>query len=109
MKCPTGSAGELQDAGFDLRSALGTDWCWIADNSDLMVVGPDWETSKGTFSEIACHQALGLPVYNCDEFVQALRLGDELPTPLPSLMKTMDKMEHQLKLVYAKGGYVWNH
>lgn len=86
MKCPNGSIEESAAAGFDLRTALGTDWCWIADNSDALVVGPDWRTSKGTFSEIACHQALGLPVYKYDEFVQALRLGDDLPDALPSLM-----------------------
>jgi Domain of unknown function (DUF4406) len=108
MHCPNGSVEESEAAGFDLRSALGTDWCWIADNSDVMVVGPDWRSSKGTFSEVACHQALRLPVYEYDEFVQAMRLGDDLPTPMSSLMKTMDKMKQQLKLAYADGGRTWN-
>jgi hypothetical protein len=84
MLCPNGSSEEALAAGFDLRTALGIDWCWIADNSEALVIGPLWRTSKGTLSEIACHQALNLPVFYYDDFVQALRLGD-MPNPMPPL------------------------
>jgi hypothetical protein len=63
MACPNGTTEEATAAGFNLRAALGADWKWIADNSNGLIVGPDWHTSKGTISEIACHQALGLPVW----------------------------------------------
>jgi hypothetical protein len=55
---------------FSRRMALTTDWNWIGQHSDLMVVGPDWKNSTGTISEIACHQALGLPVYEFESFVR---------------------------------------
>jgi hypothetical protein len=63
MLCPNGTAEEAIAAGFDLRVALASDWQWIAENSTGLIIGPDWSSSKGTISEIACHQALGLPVW----------------------------------------------
>lgn len=64
MLCPDGVPRE----GFDRRRTLKADWSWIADNSDGLVIGPDWESSTGTLSEIACHQALGLPVWESRVF-----------------------------------------
>lgn len=69
MKCPSGSKEEAEAAGFVLRDALGADWKYISEHSDGLVIGPDWRTSKGTISEIACHQALGLPVWEWDLFL----------------------------------------
>ncbi len=69
MKCPGGSQEEALAAGFNLRKALGADWAWIAANSDCLVVGPQWEDSPGTISEIACHQALRLPVWEFEVFL----------------------------------------
>lgn len=63
MSCPNGTPEEALAAGFVLRKALRADWEWISRNSDGLVIGPDWRTSRGTISEIACHQALGLPVW----------------------------------------------
>ncbi len=61
---------ELAAAGFDRRAALLSDWTWIGKVSNGMVVGPDWETSPGTISEIACHQALFLPVWPAKIFFE---------------------------------------
>jgi hypothetical protein len=68
-----GLAGNEDEAiarGFDRRRTLGLDWAWIAANSDGCVVGPDWPRSMGTKSEIACHQALGLPVWAFGDFMK---------------------------------------
>lgn len=76
MKCPGGTIEEAAEAGFNLREALQSDWEWIARYSNGLVIGPDWSTSKGTISEIACHQALGLPVWEVNQLFQALSFGD---------------------------------
>jgi hypothetical protein len=68
LLCPTGSAEEAKAAGFNAREALGADWAWIAEHSDGLVIGPDWAKSPGTISEIACHQALKLPVWEAGTF-----------------------------------------
>ena len=68
MLCPNGSEEEATLLGFDRRRALGADWLWISTYSNGLVIGPDWERSTGTMSEIACHQALGLPVWEVSEF-----------------------------------------
>lgn len=68
MHCPNGSSEEAEAAGFVARDALGADWLWIARSSDAMIVGPDWHDSPGTISEIACHQALRLPVWEFPVF-----------------------------------------
>lgn len=65
----TGSEEEAVARGFDRRRTLGLDWAWIAANSDACVVGPLWAASMGTKSEIACHQALGLPVWEFVDFI----------------------------------------
>jgi hypothetical protein len=70
MKCPMGSVEESKAAGFDLVAALSADWDWIAYHSDFLIVGPDWRTSKGTVSEIACHQALLKPVWEIETFIE---------------------------------------
>jgi hypothetical protein len=69
MQCPNGTLDEAIPAGFVLRDALRADWNWIAENSNGLVIGPAWATSKGTISEIACHQALGLPVWESSVFL----------------------------------------
>jgi len=76
MKCPRGSIEEAREAGFDLRSALGSDWEWIAKYSNGLIIGPDWATSKGTISEIACHQALTLPVWEERDFFRCIDVND---------------------------------
>lgn len=63
-----GTFEEMAEDNFSRRVALGVDWAWIADFSDGMVIGPDWLKSTGTISEIACHQALGLPVWEFKNF-----------------------------------------
>ena len=70
MQCPNGTIEEAAAAGFELRAALGADWEWIAKFSNGLVIGPFWATSKGTISEIACHQALGLPVWEAGQFLK---------------------------------------
>ncbi len=71
MNCPNGSKEEAVAAGFAIRKALGADWAWIAENSNGMIAGPSWARSPGTISEIACHQALGLPVWEWGHFLAA--------------------------------------
>src|ERR1700756_5942574 len=63
MSVPSGDINEAKAAGFVAREALGADWAWIAEHSNGLIIGPQWASSKGTVSEIACHQALGLPVW----------------------------------------------
>lgn len=77
MKCPGGTAEEAQEHGFERRRALGADWGWIAAFSDGMVAGEDWESSTGTLSEIAAHQALGLPVWESSVFFEYIELDVE--------------------------------
>lgn len=74
----TGLLGTEEEAiaqGFDRRRTLGMDWHWIAARSDGCVVGPQWHHSSGARSEVACHQALGLPVWSLEDFLHYQ--GDE--------------------------------
>jgi hypothetical protein len=73
MNCPEGSREEMRTAGFHPRYALGFDWSWIARQSSGLVIGPDWRESPGTISEIACHQALRLPVWSLAQFLCSWR------------------------------------
>lgn len=63
-----GTDEEMAEHNFDRRKALALDWGWIAAKSNGMIVGPDWRNSTGTISEVACHQALGLPVWPFEVF-----------------------------------------
>jgi hypothetical protein len=84
MLCPHGSKEEATKAGaLSLRSVLGADWAWIARFSTGMIVGPDWTRSPGAKSEVACHHALGLPVWAYDVF---LRNWNEARLWSPELM-----------------------
>jgi hypothetical protein len=71
MQCPNGSPEEAKAAGFEVHKALKADWSWIADHSDGLIVGPDWYNSPGTMSEVACHQALRLPVVEYMAYMSA--------------------------------------
>jgi hypothetical protein len=84
-----GLAGNEDEAiarGFDRRRTLGLDWAWIAANSDGCAVGPDWHRSMGTKSEIACHQALGLPVWLFTEFIQNWDTSNLYELVIPELI-----------------------
>jgi hypothetical protein len=70
MLCPHGSKEESRSAGFNLREALSADWEWIAKYSTGLIVGPDWMSSPGAKSEVACHQALTLPVWEYGTFLK---------------------------------------
>lgn len=58
-----GTVEDMAELHFSRRAALATDYAWICEYSDGMDAGPDWWKSTGTISEIAVHQALGLPVW----------------------------------------------
>lgn len=73
MLCPNGTMDEAIAAGFVARDALGADWAYIAHHSNGLIIGPDWAKSPGTISEIACHQALHLPVWESKHFFQGLK------------------------------------
>lgn len=75
MTCPKGELGEAIANGFNARRALGADWSWIAANADALLAGPDWPISVGSISEIACAQALHLPVWEVDVFFEYVRKG----------------------------------
>jgi hypothetical protein len=84
MRCPNGSPEEAIAQGLPSGKALADDWAWIVGNSSGLVIGPDWAKSKGTISEIACHQALGLPVWESRVFLRKAEAGccmDELFRP----------------------------
>lgn len=74
MSCPLGSTEEARAAGFTARKALAADWAWIAAYSTGMIVGPDWTRSPGAKSEVACHHALGLPVWEYEVFLKSWSL-----------------------------------
>ena len=90
MSCPTGSMTEARAAGFSSRHALDADWHWIAVHSNGMVAGPQWRDSPGTISEIACHQALRLPVWQWEHFSEArltdATIGGQNAWTVPSLL-----------------------
>lgn len=69
MLCVNGTKEESEAAGFSARKALAADWAWIAEFSTGMIVGPDWMSSIGAKSEVACHHALGLPVWEYGTFL----------------------------------------
>lgn len=76
MLCPTGSAEEARKAGgLGIRDVLGADWKWIADHATGLVVGPAWPQSVGAISEIACAQALKIPVWESVEFFKYVMAG----------------------------------
>jgi hypothetical protein len=75
MLCPSGTPEECLEAGFDVRPTVSYYWKWIAEYSNGLVIGPDWATSKGTIAEIACHQDLGLPVWEESRFFQGISFG----------------------------------
>jgi hypothetical protein len=86
---------DLAASGFDRRAALLADWTWIGHNSEGMVAGPDWMNSPGTLSEIVCHQALFLPVWEYDAFVNFY--GDDEPLKamiLPPIMELGGSKPH---------------
>ena len=82
-----GTLEESVAAGFSRRDALLTDWTWIGKNSDGMIAGPDWMDSTGTISEIACHQALGLPVWEFGVFSQNWDKPHLIDLKLPPIME----------------------
>lgn len=64
MSCPLGTVEEARAAGAPpVHVMLGHDWHWIAHYADCVVVGPEWPTSAGAISEVACIQALRKPAY----------------------------------------------
>lgn len=79
MKFPDGSAEDMATGCFDRRAALLADWSWIGKNSDGLIVGPLWRYSTGAVSEVACHQALGLPVWEAHVFMAGIRSTTVLP------------------------------
>jgi Domain of unknown function (DUF4406) len=88
LNCPAGHIDEAKAAGFVARDALGEDWAWIAAHSDGLIIGPDWATSKGTLSEIACHQALALPVWEFEVFMNhCLTSASLYAAALPPIME----------------------
>ena len=69
MQCPSGSPEEARKFGVPAGKCLKDDLDWISEFSNGMVAGPDWRDSPGTVTEIAFHQALGLPVWEAHVFL----------------------------------------
>jgi hypothetical protein len=85
--CPLGVSEEMEVQGFDFKKALAADYSWICDNSDGLIIGPRWPDSPGTISEIAVHQALGLPVWELKTFCQYWNDDNLYQLSLPPIMK----------------------
>jgi len=75
--CPDGSDGELESAGFDIRSALRVDTEWICLHAEAIIVLSGWEASFGAQAEVFLGRALGLPVMDV--------LGRRVELPLRTL------------------------
>ena len=71
MLCPNGSIEEARSFNVPAGKCLYDDLTWIYEFSNGMVTGPDLWTSSGTITEVAFHQALGLPVWEADVFFDA--------------------------------------
>ena len=70
MLCPNGTQEEaLAAGGVGLRKVLGDDATWITENSEFLILGPDWHRSPGAIFELALHQALRLPAWEFDVFI----------------------------------------
>jgi hypothetical protein len=65
----SGDFGELDKAGFSLRTALGADLAWITGTADAIVVLPGWAASLGVRAEVATAFALSLPVWELGPFL----------------------------------------
>jgi hypothetical protein len=88
-----GTVEDMARLNFSRREALGTDWAWIANYSDGMIAGQDWAKSTGTISEIACHQALGLPVYEYPVFMAYWNKPHLPKMKLPPIMELGGRIE----------------
>ena len=82
-----GTVEEMRAIGFSRREALGHDYDWIVKHSEFMVIGPEWPNSTGTISEIAVHQALGLPVWEYAAFLKHYHDPDLAEWILPPIME----------------------
>lgn len=82
-----GTVEEMREVGFSRRDALGHDYAWITKHSEFMVIGPEWPRSTGTISEIAVHQALGLPVWEYAAFLKHYHDPDLAAWILPPIME----------------------
>lgn len=82
-----GTTADMAAMNFSRREALGTDYAWIARYSDGMAAGPDWWKSTGTISEIAVHQALGLPVWEHHVFLGYWDKPHLIEVKLPPIME----------------------
>lgn len=89
----TGTVEEMAALNFSRRTALLTDWTWIGKFSDGMVAGPRWSESTGTISEIACHQALGLPVWEYTVFCAVVHKPHLIELKLPPIMELGGSVE----------------
>jgi len=100
MACPSGHPDEARAAGGPpLREVLTADWTWIAGVADCVIVGPDWYDSKGAVSEVACAQALGLPVFEHSTFMALCRPGSPETADLLLSLKLPPIMEIALNPV----------
>jgi hypothetical protein len=82
-----GTVEDMAELHFSRRAALATDYAWICDHSDGMVAGQDWMKSTGTISEIAIHQALGLPVWETGVFMAYWDDSHLIEMKLPPIME----------------------
>lgn len=86
-KCPYGEPQEMTVQGFDPRLALKADYNWICEFSDALIVGKRWPDSPGTISEIAVHQALGLPAWELNVFLANWAHDNLYEQAIPPIMR----------------------
>jgi uncharacterized protein DUF4406 len=68
----------IEEQGFSVREAMEEDLTWITRHAEALVMLPLWECSKGANAEAWTAWALGLPVYELEDFLTGA-LDEVLP------------------------------
>lgn len=87
MTCPNGTFDEAREHGFTLAHALVADWTWIGTEADCVLAGPQWKTSPGAISEVACIQGLRKPAFEYAPFLKHYKTPDLIKWVLPPILE----------------------
>lgn len=96
VKDKAGTVEELREQGVSTRDFLLADMDWILHNSEGMVCLPNWRQSLGTRAEITLHHAIGIPVWNIQEFIND---GIEADQILPEHMHAEDNKSPRAQML----------
>jgi hypothetical protein len=64
-----GTDAELAKKAFDLREALAEDLEWICLRAQALVGLEGWPASAGSLAEVHTAKALGIPVFELEDFL----------------------------------------